>query len=77
MIGAMYRDKVDTHVQEAISQGARVLTGGKRPKHLRRGYFYEPTVLTQVHHSARGSVPQTFLPGMPDVPGLSYSWLTG
>ncbi|MUW15248.1 aldehyde dehydrogenase [Halorubrum sp. CBA1125] len=35
-------------VQNAVEQGARVLTGGKRPETLEKGFFYEPTVLTDV-----------------------------
>ena len=41
------RDTVDTQVKESISQGARSVVGGRpRPG---KGYFYEPTVLTEVH----------------------------
>jgi succinate-semialdehyde dehydrogenase/glutarate-semialdehyde dehydrogenase len=39
-------DKADELVQEAVSRGARVLTGGKRVDG--DGSFYEPTVLTDV-----------------------------
>jgi succinate-semialdehyde dehydrogenase len=35
--------KVETHVQDAVSKGAKVLLGGKR--HSLGGTFYEPTVL--------------------------------
>ncbi len=37
-------DKVERHVDDAISRGAQVELGGKR--HARGGTFYEPTVLT-------------------------------
>ena len=37
--------KVDGLVQEAVSSGAQVVTGGKRAD-LEGGYYYEPTVLT-------------------------------
>ncbi|CAN5196842.1 NAD-dependent succinate-semialdehyde dehydrogenase [soil metagenome] len=33
-------------VEDAVSHGARVLTGGKRAD--RKGFFYEPTVLTEI-----------------------------
>ncbi len=36
-------DKVDRLVQDAVTKGARVLTGGKR--HSLGGTFYEPTIL--------------------------------
>jgi aldehyde dehydrogenase (NAD+) len=31
-------------VKSGLEQGATLITGGKRPAHLTRGYFYEPTV---------------------------------
>ena len=31
LIGERYRAKVETHVEEARAQGARILAGGRRP----------------------------------------------
>jgi succinate-semialdehyde dehydrogenase/glutarate-semialdehyde dehydrogenase len=39
-------DKVESLVADAVSKGARILTGGSRPEGP--GYFYKPTVLTDV-----------------------------
>ena len=39
-------DKVESLVSDAVAKGARVLTGGSRPEGP--GYFYTPTVLTDV-----------------------------
>lgn len=44
------RDTVRRQVEDAVEQGARVLTGGRAVD--RPGYFYEPTVLTGLHHDA-------------------------
>jgi acyl-CoA reductase-like NAD-dependent aldehyde dehydrogenase len=65
MVGDTYRAKVETHVEEARSQGAHILTGGRRPPALARGYFYEPTVLTNVNHSMRIMREETFGPTIP------------
>ncbi len=65
MVGATYRAKVETHVEEARSQGAHILTGGHRPPNLARGYFYEPTVLTNVNHNMRIMREETFGPTIP------------
>jgi succinate-semialdehyde dehydrogenase/glutarate-semialdehyde dehydrogenase len=43
-------DKVESLVADAVSKGARVLTGGRRPEGP--GYFYTPTVLTDVPRDA-------------------------
>ncbi len=40
---AIQRDRVEHHIQRAIRDGARLVLGGGRPKHLTRGYFVEPT----------------------------------
>jgi aldehyde dehydrogenase (NAD+) len=40
--------RVESFVDGAVKQGARIVTGGRRPEHLEKGYFYEPTVLADV-----------------------------
>jgi betaine-aldehyde dehydrogenase len=65
MVGATYRAKVESQVAEALAQGARALTGGRRPASRQRGYFYEPTVLVNVDHSMRIMREETFGPAIP------------
>jgi acyl-CoA reductase-like NAD-dependent aldehyde dehydrogenase len=65
MIGAQYRAKVEAHVEDARSRGARILAGGQRPARQPRGFFYEPTVLTGVDHSMRIMREETFGPTIP------------
>ncbi|EFG75535.1 aldehyde dehydrogenase (NAD) family protein [Mycobacterium parascrofulaceum ATCC BAA-614] len=45
LINERQRDKVDGMVQRAVAAGATLVTGGKR---LDPGYFYAPTLLTDV-----------------------------
>lgn len=40
--------KVNAMVARAINDGARLLTGGKRPAYLKDGFFFEPTVFDNV-----------------------------
>lgn len=47
------RDKVASYVDLGVSEGATVLTGGGRPDTGLGGYFFEPTVLTDVDNSMR------------------------
>ena len=58
------------HVEDARARGARVLVGGETPPGP--GYFYPPTVLTEVDHSMRIMREETFGPVLPimSVPSL-------
>lgn len=55
---------VEDHVRDALENGAVVVTGGKRPSHL-RGFFHEPTVLVGVDHEMRCMREETFGPTLP------------
>ena len=46
------REKVEAMVDRGVHEGATLARGGKRPAHLNRGFFYEPTVLANVDNSA-------------------------
>ena len=48
LISAEHRDRVEDFVKRAESDGATVITGGRRPKDLATGYYFEPTILTDV-----------------------------
>jgi acyl-CoA reductase-like NAD-dependent aldehyde dehydrogenase len=43
-------EKTERYVGEAVADGARIVCGGRRPEDpaLRRGFFYEPTLLEDV-----------------------------
>ncbi|MDB5454016.1 MAG: aldehyde dehydrogenase [Caulobacteraceae bacterium] len=45
VVSAGQRERCERYVQLAVDAGAKVVTGGKRPAHLKQGYFFEPTVL--------------------------------
>ena len=51
---------VESQVNEALEEGARALTGGKRREG--EGDYYEPTVLVDVDHSMRVMRDETFGP---------------
>ncbi|MGJ9403494.1 aldehyde dehydrogenase [Arthrobacter sp. KK5.5] len=56
------QDKVDSYVRLGVSEGATVLTGGGRPSVDLPGYFYAPTVLTDVNNSMRVTREEIFGP---------------
>jgi len=57
-------------VADAISKGARVEIGGKQPatRELRKGNYFEPTVLTSVKPNMRVLTEEVFGPVLPIVP---------
>jgi betaine-aldehyde dehydrogenase len=65
MIGEKYRAKFETHLQDARTHGAEILTGGRRPPQFERGFFFEPTVLTNLDHSMLIMSEETFGPAIP------------
>jgi acyl-CoA reductase-like NAD-dependent aldehyde dehydrogenase len=58
--------KIAAQVDEAVAQGAKVLTGGRRHPVL-PGYYYEPTVLVDIDHSMNVMSEETFGPIVPVV----------
>lgn len=48
---ARQRDRVEGYIAKGVEEGAQLVTGGGRPKHLDRGYYIEPTVFANVDNS--------------------------
>lgn len=65
LINAAAVNSVQELVDETVGAGARVLTGGRRPDG--RGYFYPPTVIDRVPHTARILTQEIFGPVAPVV----------
>jgi acyl-CoA reductase-like NAD-dependent aldehyde dehydrogenase len=62
LINARQREKVAGYVDRAIAGGAKAVTGGRRPEHLPKGYFYEPTLLAGVDENAEVAQDELFGP---------------
>lgn len=56
------RTRVESHVAQARADGARVVAGGRRPAHLNRGWFYEPTLLADVDNAMHVAQEEIFGP---------------
>ena len=55
--------KVENHINDALSKGAKLITGGSR--HKLGGNFFEPTLLTEVTKNMVVSTNETFGPVAP------------
>lgn len=56
-------EKVKAHIEDAVSKGARIVTGGA--EHTLGGTFFEPTVLADVTSNAQLAGEETFGPVAP------------
>ena len=56
-------EKVEAHIADALSKGARLACGGRR--HALGGLFFEPTILTDVTPAMRVAREETFGPVAP------------
>ena len=56
-------NKIEELVNDAVKNGAEVLTGGKRIKD--KGYFYSPTILSKISSKMRVADEETFGPVAP------------
>ena len=63
MVSRAGRDKVERFVEDAVSKRASLVTGGRRPD-IAKGYFYQPTVLTDVTADMQISCDEVFGPVM-------------
>jgi aldehyde dehydrogenase (NAD+) len=64
--------RVEGYIEKGRSEGARLVLGGGRPQHLKKGYFVEPTVFADV--DSRMTIAQEEIFG-PVVSFISYDGL--
>jgi aldehyde dehydrogenase (NAD+) len=51
LVSETQRETVENYVRIGQEEGAKLVLGGKRPDDLDQGYFYEPTIFTDVDNS--------------------------
>ncbi len=64
LISAAHRDRVENYIRVGVEEGARLVSGGKRPRHLDKGFFLEPTVFDRVDTKMRIAREEIFGPVM-------------
>jgi aldehyde dehydrogenase (NAD+) len=62
VIRAERRRAIEAHIESGITQGAKLVTGGRRPAQLERGYFLEPTIFADVDNKLRIAQEEIFGP---------------
>jgi acyl-CoA reductase-like NAD-dependent aldehyde dehydrogenase len=62
------RDRVESYIAKGKEEGATLVTGGGRPKHLDRGWYVEPTVFANVDNSDTIAQEEIFGPVVSVIP---------
>jgi aldehyde dehydrogenase (NAD+) len=62
LISAAQRERVEAHVGIALNDGAKLVTGGGRPVGLDVGFYFAPTILTDVQPNSTIAQEEVFGP---------------
>ncbi|HEX4926171.1 MAG TPA: aldehyde dehydrogenase family protein [Bdellovibrionales bacterium] len=70
LVSAAHREKVEAYIKAGISEGAKLVCGGKRPagKEFEKGNFVEPTIFDDVKPSMRIAREEIFGPVLSVIP---------
>jgi aldehyde dehydrogenase (NAD+) len=65
------RDRIEQLIAKGVAEGAQLAVGGKRPAHLERGYYIEPTVFGNVDNQSTIAREEFFGPVLSVIPADS------
>ncbi|WP_321800541.1 aldehyde dehydrogenase [Caballeronia sp. J97] len=68
LASARQRDTVERFVAKGVAEGALLATGGRRPPHIKRGFFFEPTVFGNVDNRSAIAQEEIFGPVLSVIP---------
>ena len=68
LVASRQRDRVEGYIAKGVAEGAKLATGGGRPKDLDRGWFVEPTVFGNVDNSSVIAQEEIFGPVLSVIP---------
>lgn len=75
LVSKEQRQTLESQVTDAIQKGAKIVIGGERPrgKEFSRGFYYSPTILTNVTPEMQIYKEETFGPVLPIMPFTTES----
>jgi acyl-CoA reductase-like NAD-dependent aldehyde dehydrogenase len=68
LVSAAQRERVEHYIATGRAEGARLACGGRRPDHLRTGYYIEPTLFTGVRNDMTIAREEIFGPVITAIP---------
>ncbi len=68
LVSAAQRDRVERLVARGVEEGATLACGGRRPPHLPRGFYFEPTLFTRATNEMTVARDEFFGPVLTAIP---------
>ncbi|MFE7123933.1 aldehyde dehydrogenase [Streptomyces sp. NPDC057617] len=68
MVSEKHRTRVENHIRGGAAEGARLVTGGGRPRHMDKGWFVEPTLFADVDNASAIAQEEIFGPVLCVIP---------
>ncbi len=68
LVSAAQRDRVERFIARGIADGATLACGGKRPAHLPKGFYVEPTLFTEARNDMAIAREEIFGPVVTAIP---------
>jgi acyl-CoA reductase-like NAD-dependent aldehyde dehydrogenase len=68
LVSAAQRDRVERYIAKGREEGATLACGGRRPPHLSKGYYVEPTLFTGVRNDMTIAREEIFGPVITAIP---------
>ncbi|MEZ2391949.1 aldehyde dehydrogenase [bacterium RCC_150] len=68
LVSSRQRERVEGYIRKGVEEGARLTTGGARPRGLERGYFLEPAVFADVDNASTIAREEIFGPVLTVIP---------
>jgi betaine-aldehyde dehydrogenase len=53
LISAKQRDRTEKYVSFGLKEGAKLVLGGRKPKNIHKGFYFEPTIFTNVEQKMK------------------------
>jgi aldehyde dehydrogenase (NAD+) len=68
LVSSAHRDRVERSIARGVAEGATLACGGKRPAHLPKGWYVEPTLFTKVRNDMTIAREEIFGPVIVAIP---------
>ncbi|MFE1960019.1 aldehyde dehydrogenase [Streptomyces sp. NPDC059479] len=68
MVSEKHRTRVESYIRKGVEEGARLVTGGGRPRHMDTGWYVEPTLFADVDNGSAIAQEEIFGPVLCVIP---------